>query len=49
MYLFEGNKISKMRAAVVDGEPRMVTMDYREDRINVELKNNVVIKIISNT
>lgn len=32
-----------VRVAVVDGEPRALTMDYRPDRINVELENGVVV------
>lgn len=31
------------RVVMVDGEPRAVTMDYRPDRVNVSLKDDVVI------
>jgi hypothetical protein len=33
-----------VRIAVVDGEPRALTMDYRTNRINLELANDVVVR-----
>ena len=31
------------RVVMVDGQPRAVTMDYRPDRVNVSLKDDVVV------
>lgn len=32
----------RLRVTVVDGEPNIVTMDFRMDRINVAVDNGVV-------
>ena len=50
MYTFKstvcsGTRITKIRPVVIDGEPMMVTMDYLEDRINVEIREGKVVKI----
>lgn len=34
----------EVRIAMVDGEPRALTMDYRTDRINLELEDGVVVR-----
>ena len=41
-----GEKISTIRAMVVDGEGMMGTMDYRTDRINVEISNKKIVNIL---
>jgi|GEM_PF-648014 hypothetical protein len=33
------------RVVAVDGEPRPVTMDYREDRVNFEIEGGKIIKV----
>jgi len=38
-----------MRPTKVDGQPRMMTMDFREDRINVEVEEGKVVKILNNS
>jgi hypothetical protein len=35
-----------VRATIIDGEPQAMTMDLRSDRINVELQNDIVIRIM---
>ena len=50
MYTFKstvcsGKRITKIRPVVIDGEPMMVTMDYLEHRINVEIREGKVVKI----
>ncbi len=37
----------KIRCSIVDGEPRIGTCDFRFDRINISVKDNKVIKVIS--
>ena len=38
--------VRRVRPVKVDGEARMVTMDYRTDRINVETENGKIVKIV---
>jgi hypothetical protein len=38
----DGNKINSIRATSVDGQPRMMTMDYRTDRLNVSLQDGKI-------
>jgi hypothetical protein len=33
------------RVVSVDGEPKAVTMDYREDRINAEVEDDEVVRV----
>lgn len=35
----------KVRAMVINGEPQMGTMDYDTDRVNVEVKDDVIVAI----
>ena len=35
-----------MRAIIIDGEHMIVTMDFRQDRINVELADSRVVRIV---
>ena len=44
--MFAGAEITRIRLIIVDGEPMMVTMDHRLDRINVELASGKVVKIL---
>ena len=37
-----GHKITKVRPIIIDGEHMIVTMDFRQDRINVELVVRIV-------
>lgn len=37
-----------LRVTVEDGSPYMLTMDYRRDRVNVEVKDGKVVRIESN-
>jgi hypothetical protein len=41
-----GEKISASHSMVVDGEGMMGTMDYSTDRINVEIDNKTIVKIL---
>lgn len=36
-----------LRVTVEDGSPYMLTMDYRRDRVNVEVKDGKVVRIES--
>ena len=40
-----GHKITKVRPIIIDGEHMIVTMDFRQDRINVELVDGRVVRI----
>ena len=42
-----GVRVLAVRAVKVDGEEMMVTMDYRTDRVNVEIRDSVIIEIDS--
>ena len=35
-----------IRVIIRDGVPQIVTQDYRPDRINVETRNNIIIRVI---
>lgn len=35
----------RIRVGRIDGEPCICTRDYRLDRINVHLENNVIVKV----
>ena len=41
-----GHKITKVRPIIIDGEHMIVTMDFRQDRINVELADGRVVRIV---
>lgn len=38
-------KGNTVRVVSKDGQPMMVTMDYRENRLNVEIVDNKIVKI----
>ena len=40
-----GVRVMAVRAVKVDGEEMMVTMDYRTDRVNVEIRDSVIVGI----
>ena len=46
LFMFSGERVRMVRPVKVDGEARMVTMDYRTDRINVETENGKIVKIV---
>lgn len=37
----------KVRQAIIDGRGQMLTMDFRSDRINVETRNSIVVRIVN--
>ena len=39
-YVFQGVKVNSVRAVVVDGVQQLVTMDFRNDRLNVAVVGN---------
>ena len=41
-----GERITRIRPQVIDGEGLMTTCDYREDRLNVEIRNSKIVKIL---
>ena len=38
-------RVLAVRAVKVDGEEMMVTMDYKTDRVNVEIRDSVIVGI----
>ena len=43
--LVNGERIKIIRPQVIDGEGLMTTCDYRQDRLNVEIRNSKIVKI----
>lgn len=45
----EGGDLTNYKIRVVrsDGQYRVVTRDYRRDRVNVEIENGIITKVIS--
>jgi hypothetical protein len=41
-----GHRITKVRPIIIDGEHMIVTMDFRQDRVNVELADGRVVRIV---
>ena len=44
--LLSGNRITRIRPTIIDGEFQIVTQDFRTDRINVEVSRGIVERII---
>jgi len=42
-----GNIVTTIRETEIDGEGMMVTMDFRDDRVNVATANGVITKIMN--
>lgn len=41
-----GNRVTDVRAMKINGIPQLVTMDFRSDRMNVELYDKIIVKIV---
>jgi hypothetical protein len=39
--------LTRIRPVIINGEHRVVTMDYDPNRLNVELTNDIITKVIS--
>merc|ERR1712117_494112 len=44
--IYKDTRIARVRPTIIDGEHMIVTMDHREDRINVEVRDGKVVKIL---
>lgn len=44
---YKGVRIQSLRTCEVDGQPQMMTMDYRVERVNVATTAGVITKVVS--